>query len=212
MPASQRNQENILEKIVDILGQEIKVGDVVVATNQSTIYNQVHVVTRLGSADKIQVNGSSYAKAVYLMVINEQYKIAKGEEAFDTLRMQYEDQMNEERVVKKPNSPRFIVLQYGSYMNGSRDPNPVFYVVGTCTTNQETFKKVIELTKDCNKGEYFRKNSLYPKSMCFSYQDVGRNFSRKALVDLDMDLDLWIDQRVSENSETYKKLLTLRTQ
>jgi hypothetical protein len=204
-----------LEKIVDILGQEIKVGDVVVATNQSTIYNQVHVVTRLGSADKIQVNGSSYAKAVYLMVINEQYKIAKGEEKFDALRMQHEEYMNEERVVKKPHTPRFLVLRYADYprnVNGKYtvDQCPVFYVIGTCATIQDTVKKINDITKDCSKGEYFERKNLKPKNMQFSYSDFSKDFSRKALVEIDMDLELWVDQRVSEDSETYKKLLTLQ--
>jgi hypothetical protein len=48
--------------------------------------------------------------------------------------------------------------------------------------------------------------------MQFSYGDFGKDFSRKALVELDMDLELWVDQRVSEDSETYKKLMALKNQ
>ena len=84
--------------MLDLLGQTINVGDFVVGGTSSsfTNYGKPHVVTRIGSTEDVQLNGAAYAKAKLLVVVTEQYKYFKGDDACYALRTEYVDTMNHE--------------------------------------------------------------------------------------------------------------------
>ena len=147
--------------IVDILGREVKVGDIVVSTNNSSAWQQIHVVTRLGSTDRVQVNGSGYVMAEYMMICTEQYVIAKGQEAADKLIAEYKEYFEEKPVEKKLPSPKFHVLRFRHYTD--KTVKPRYFVVKLqgnieqCVKQYEGFFSQIDLSEF---GQYFSKDCL----------------------------------------------------
>ena len=94
----------------DILGQEIKVGSLVIPTNASTFYTRPLVVTRIGSSEKIQLDGCSYGQAAYMVEVSESFKKMKGQEAFDALIEQHREAFNYDAVTVKPKAMQYAIV------------------------------------------------------------------------------------------------------
>lgn len=99
--------------MLDLLGQTINVGDLVVGGTQSSFsnYGIPHVVTRIGSTEDVQLNGSSYAKAKLLVVCTQQYAWHAGDEKVKELRTEYAEQINYEPVKTPKASVRYFVIK-----------------------------------------------------------------------------------------------------
>ena len=89
----------------DCFGQEIKVGSFVIPTNRSSIYfydpNNIPVVTRIGSTEKVQVNGGAYYNADYLLVVDTIYKQVFGENQYINRIKEVESEFNTQKVMRK---------------------------------------------------------------------------------------------------------------
>lgn len=208
--------------IVDILGREIKVRDIVVATNNSSVYPQIHVVTRLGSENRVQLNGSSYAMAEYLMVCTEQYVIQKGQKEADTFVNKCAEFFDDEQVVKKLPPPRFVVSRichYTTYKDGKsiRDPRPRFFVIQVQGTNQDCFKQLNEFQAKQNitikdpDRKYLKENKpkeyasdYYRVGMFWVYHDIKHAVSLRQLKE--WGLDAFINQEVPFDHPKYGQL------
>jgi hypothetical protein len=128
------------KQIVDCIGQVIQVGDVIMPTNDSALYGKPQVVTRIGASDNIQTNGQGYASANMVIKINEQYVVAKGQQAFDSLVDQYKPMFNYTPVQKKKPTPQYVVVGMNNYsknVNGIRiqDQDVVITVVEVIADN-----------------------------------------------------------------------------
>lgn len=122
------------KNILDCLGQTISTGDVVLPTNGSTFYTKPLVVTRLGSTDRIQLDGNSYGEAKLMIKVNEQYIYAKGQQAFDKLVADQKHNIQDTPVPKAKVTPKYVIIgqsDYGTgdYLNRVKDTNVVFSVV-----------------------------------------------------------------------------------
>lgn len=199
----------------DILGQDVAVGDIVVATNKSGAWHQFNIVTRLGSKDRVQVNGSGYIMAEYLLKINEQYVLAKGQEEADHIVSLYKDQFVHEQVKQKPAATRYYVFAVRkqkvydrSTCKSDRDNSDVeFYCV---SSNKETtnLRFIEAMQKACaisgkNLRDYSHEvNTLYTKKdymnetklIKFSSYVENRDFSFKSICEF--GLQQWIDSKV----------------
>lgn len=112
-------------KIVDCLGQTIQTGDVVLPTNGSTFYTTPLVVTRLGSTDRIQLDGSSYGKAKLMIKVNEQYIYAKGQQAFDELVAAQKHKIDTATpVLKAKVTPKYVIIGQSDYASARSTGNP----------------------------------------------------------------------------------------
>ena len=187
--------------IVDILGREVKVGDIVVCTNNSSAWQQIYVVTRLGSSDRIQVNGLSYLMADYTMVCTEQYIIAKGEAEAKALIEANKQFFKEEQVQKKLPSPKFLVYRFKHY----KDPKvkPRYFVVSIQGASQENYKQIKEFfsTVDTSEfGQHFSRNTLN-KNYKWVYSGIDKAKTMKELKAL--GLDRKINEEITELDPEY---------
>ena len=156
-------------KIVEWLGQTIQTGDVVLPTNGSTFYTTPLVVTRLGSTDRIQLDGSSYGEAKLMIKVNEQYIYAKGQQAFDNLIAAQQNKIDTTPVPKAKVTPKYVIIgqsDYGTgdYHNRVMDTNVVFSVVciedGTAGSLYDSVQPVRDAVH---------------KNQCYSYQQSFAN-------------------------------------
>lgn len=204
-----------MSKILDVLGREIKVGDIVVATQNSTLYHPFGVITRLGAKDNAQVNGASYVHAGYLMVCNEQYVIAKGQEAADDLIAQHASEFNHEQVSSKLPSPKFLVYGCCDY---EKKKQPRFFVVKLQGNTQEQCKQFHEFIGKFDFSEYgqyylkrcikLKKYDDSGKKIISVYDNVAAGVTLRELKE--MDLDGYIDTEIMQGSEAYEKLKAVR--
>lgn len=116
---------------IDPLGQEVELGDLVIISDGSyASANSIHMVTRKGSTDLIQVNGRSYFRNQFLVKVNalcdslpqpQQDRVA-------ILRRQSVEEgwINPEPVSNKAPSPRFAIMAYvvKEYTERDRLGNP----------------------------------------------------------------------------------------
>ena len=197
--------------IVDILGREVKVGDIVVSTNNSSSYKQIHVVTRLGSADRIQVNGNSYLKAEYTMICTEQYSIAKGQEACESLINENKEFFVEQQVEKKPPSPKFYVLCMNRYKTpGVVNTKPRYFVVALRGNGHEMVVQYQDFFKDIDLsafGQYFSTESLNKNNKWYR-SSMGHLKTMKELKAI--GLENVINSEITEGSAEYQILENFR--
>ena len=116
--------------MLDMLGQEIKVGDLVLGGSKSSITSYSgtpHVCTRIGSKEKIQVNGSSYGNADYMVVCTQQMVHFKGQEYVDNLKAEYAERINVEPVKEKDKPVRYLVIRMQNSYSKQKSA-PVFII------------------------------------------------------------------------------------
>ena len=195
--------------IVDILGREVKVGDIVVSTNNSSSWKQIHVVTRLGSKDRVQVNGCSYVMAEYMMVCTEQYIIAKGEAEANKLIDQYREDFKEEQVKKKLPSPKFWILKFSKY--NDRNMKPRCFVVKLQGNGDECNKQYKEFISKFDLSElgglYANRESLNAKNL-WVYASMNDAKTMKELKVL--GLEEFIDQEIPFDHSAYQNMIHIR--
>lgn len=195
---------------LDYFKREIKVGDLLVPLNSSSFWSyggKPMVCTRIGSNDKVQVNGSSYGNAEYFLVVNEQAAHAGMD--CEALRDVHREVFNYNPVEDKKPSPRFVLMriwEYSTYSNGkvvSQDNEPEFFVISYQGDNKEMYNRVKEVTSITSKQEYcnrysYTENSSGSRKGFSGYSAVS--MSRKALLSIDPELDLMIDQKIDKFS------------
>lgn len=199
----------------DILGQEVAVGDVVVATNKSGAWKQFNVVTRLGSKDRVQVNGGGYIMAEYLLKINEQYVLAKSQSDFDSLVAEYKDQFVHEQVKQKPASTRyhvFAVRKLRAYHVTRDNSDLEFYCVSSNKeTTQLRYIEALEKARSIsgkNLRDYSHEvNTLYKKKDYMTgidkikFSSYFENFDLSFKSIRELDLEQWIDSKIQHVPE-----------
>lgn len=181
--------------ITDSIGQVLVVGSVVMPTSNSSAYMQPQVVTRLGSKDSVQLNGSSYLAAGLLIAVDLQVKAHKGEAFYTALVQEHEQYFNLQPVEKKPASPRFMVLAPMCQANSYKQPKDnSIYILEINGTSQERARQIGEFVKSfgaystyCGAGLKKRKSYGQPEKLVWTYEDQDNSFSRKDLKELGLE-------------------------
>jgi len=157
-----------------------------------------YIVTREGSAENVQVNGSGYAKISSLIVVTEQYIHHKGKAAYEALISKYE--LNEKPVVSK------ITTKY-------RVAHDLWYtkkffvlpIIGNNSTerhqNYQIIKDRMQFTCNPSHGVYYNPGSKYTKEGIY----IGYSaepMSMKALKELGekvgVDFVSYIEQEITD--------------
>lgn len=211
--------------IVDCLGQTISTSNVVLPTNGSTFYTTPLVVTRLGSTDRIQLDGSSYGEAKLMIKVNEQYIYAKGQQAFDELVAAQKHKIDTTPVPKAKVTPKYVIIGQSDYAsargsgnphNEVKDTNVVFSVVcikdGTVGSMYDSVRPVCD---DVHKNQCYSykpsadsKYDILVKPHRFNYSyDTNSMIGIKKIREL--NLEQYIGGTIPPYSAEYHVLLEL---
>lgn len=198
----------------DYFGREIKVGDVVVFTNNSSLYiwrgEKAAVVTRLGSDDKIQINGSSYGKADYTLVVTEQFKHQFGEEAYNALVEDQREHLNEKPVEKKLPSPKYWLRKEQDY--GKNAPVRLFVLKIQASNGPETYAQTnsfFDSIPDFKRNSYRSSKGLNKRNE-WSYADVSQLMTAKRMKELGFEDLLDKSQEITSDMPEFTKLLQFK--
>jgi hypothetical protein len=201
----------------DYFGREIKVGDVVIFTNNSSLYiwrgEKAAVVTRLGSDDKIQINGSSYGKADYTLVVTEQFKHQFGEEAYNALVEDQREHLNEKPVEKKLPSPKYWLRKEQDY--SKLLPVRLFVLKIQANNGPETYAQTKAFFDsipdfDCKDYSGYRMSRGLNKRNEWSYADVSQLMTAKRMKELGFEDLLDKSQEITSDMPEFTKLLQFK--
>lgn len=95
--------------IKDVVGTEVKVGDIVVYTG-SCSSQSMGLVTRL-SEERVQIEGGGYSHYSSIACVTQQYIMANGQEAYNKYVAKYANSMNHTPVAKKAPSPSYSLVR-----------------------------------------------------------------------------------------------------
>jgi len=199
---------------LDYFKREIQVGDLVVPLNSSTFWShggKPLVCTRIGSDDKVQINGSSYGNAGYFLVVNEQCAHAGMD--CEAIRDMMREHFNFTPVEDKKPSRRFLLVAISDFarnINGSytKDREPEFFVVSFQGNRDEMIKRYHEVTATNTKHQYHNYGTYKVGRSSNGFVRGFNDLSRKALLAVDPELDLMIDQKIDKHTapELYERL------
>jgi hypothetical protein len=195
----------------DYFGREIKVGDVVIFTNNSSLYiwrgEKAAVVTRLGSDDKIQINGYSYGKADYTLVVSEQFKHQFGEEAYNALIEAQREHLNEKPVEKKAPSPKYWLRKEQDY--GKTTYVRLFVLKIQASNGPEICNQVNSFFDSIPnfKRNTYRSSKGLNKRNQWSYSGVEQLMTAKRMKELGFENLLDKSQEITSDMPEFTKLL-----
>jgi hypothetical protein len=183
----------------DAWGQEIFLGDLVINFKNGSWDARPSVVTRVGTKDNIQTNGSGYASPDLYILVTDQYVKHHGVEAHEKLMQRYP--FNEERVKDKSPTLKYIVVKTNRYSKVDQR----YYVLSVCGNNQvERNGWAKERNKLlCIDGVYSHL-IMRPSRYDFVFAYSADPITKKALVELGSEVGIdflqYVDSEITNQS------------